>query len=223
MNEKDSLLLNDVTSAARFIHNDPFWLAQVEQIDITADRNFEMTPTIGNHTVKLGNGEDIDKKFHRLFIFYKEVMSKTGFAYDTPTIKEKVTLRDRIIKTDPNKDAYDSRTSSQYLNDKTDVRYMKAVISKPGMLTELASKYHFDLFVFVTQMEIKTNYASCMDIANKIYKREVILHFTVYDKSGTLLVGNFAQSFFPSNSNNAYTISGNCFPQVAQGIIDSLK
>ncbi|MEO8147043.1 MAG: hypothetical protein ABI723_05360 [Bacteroidia bacterium] len=157
-----------------------------------------------------------------LFEDVANVMSKIGFAYDAPTIKEKVSLRDRIIKTDPNKDAYDSRTSAQYLNDKTELRYMKAVISKPELLNELAAKYHFDLFVFVTQMEIKTNYASCIDIANKIYKREVMLHFTIYDSTGKLIAGNFAKTFFPSNENNANKIIGQCFPQLAEGILESV-
>jgi cell division protein FtsQ len=76
---KDSLLLSQVRKMAGFISNDPFWMAQVAQIDITEEGIFEMTPVVGNHTVKLGNGEDIDKKFHRLMVFYKQVLSKTGF------------------------------------------------------------------------------------------------------------------------------------------------
>lgn len=76
---KDSMLLNDVRTTANYIINDPFWMAQVAQIDITPERTFEMVPVVGNHTVKLGNGENIDKKFHRLMVFYKQVLSKTGF------------------------------------------------------------------------------------------------------------------------------------------------
>lgn len=76
---KDSLLLNDVRVTANFIINDPFWMSQVAQIDITPDRNFEMVPVVGNHLVKLGNGENIAEKFRRLMIFYKQVLSKTGF------------------------------------------------------------------------------------------------------------------------------------------------
>lgn len=77
--EKDKLLLADIKATAEFILNDAFWMAQVAQINITGDRNFEMTPTVGNHIVKLGDGEDIENKFHRLFVFYKEILSKTGF------------------------------------------------------------------------------------------------------------------------------------------------
>ena len=76
---KDSLLLNDVRTTANFIVNDPFWMAQVAQVDINSDGTFEMIPVVGNHTVKLGDGNDINKKFHRLMVFYKQVLSKTGF------------------------------------------------------------------------------------------------------------------------------------------------
>ena len=79
LSAKDSLLLNDVRTMANFIVNDPFWMAQVAQIDIAADKTFEMTPVVGNHTVKLGDGNEMDKKFHRLMVFYKQVLSKTGF------------------------------------------------------------------------------------------------------------------------------------------------
>jgi cell division protein FtsQ len=79
ISKRDSALLRDVRSAAGFILNDPFWMSQVAQIDITRERNFEMIPVVGNHTVLLGNGENIERKFHRLFVFYKNVLSQTGF------------------------------------------------------------------------------------------------------------------------------------------------
>jgi cell division protein FtsQ len=79
LNAKDSMLLQEVRTTANFIISDPFWMAQVAQLDIAEDGTFEMTPVVGNHTVKLGSGENIDKKFHRLMVFYKQVLSKTGF------------------------------------------------------------------------------------------------------------------------------------------------
>ena len=79
LSSKDSLLLLDVRHTAEFILNDPFWMVQTSQIDIVQQHNFEMIPTIGNHLVRLGNGENIEKKFHRLFVFYTQVLTKTGF------------------------------------------------------------------------------------------------------------------------------------------------
>ena len=79
MDAKDSTLLYGIKNTAQYIIKNPFWMAQVEQLDITPQYTFEMVPTIGNHIVKLGDGNGIDKKFHRLFVFYKEILSKTGF------------------------------------------------------------------------------------------------------------------------------------------------
>lgn len=76
---KDSVLLDQVRVTANYIRNDPFWMAQVAQVDITTDRQFEMIPVVGDHVVKLGNGDQIDKKFRRLFVFYQQILSKTGF------------------------------------------------------------------------------------------------------------------------------------------------
>ncbi|HEU5166840.1 MAG TPA: hypothetical protein VFU29_14925 [Chitinophagaceae bacterium] len=81
---KDSLLLDDVKNIAAYISNDRFWMSQVAQIDITPERNFELSPVVGNHLIKLGNGKDIQKKFNRLMIFYKQVLAEKGFdAYST--------------------------------------------------------------------------------------------------------------------------------------------
>ncbi len=79
MNAADSALMNNVRVTANYIIHDPFWMSQVAQIDITPERNFEMVPVVGNHLVKLGDGENIPQKFNRLMIFYKQVLSKTGF------------------------------------------------------------------------------------------------------------------------------------------------
>ncbi|MGB3006111.1 MAG: hypothetical protein WBC06_06365, partial [Chitinophagaceae bacterium] len=64
---------------ANYIFKNPFWQSQVAQIDITPEGTFEMIPVVGNHTVKLGDGENISNKFRRLMVFYKQVLSKTGF------------------------------------------------------------------------------------------------------------------------------------------------
>lgn len=79
LNTADSALLNEVKGTANYIINHPFWMSQVAQIDITPERNFEMVPVVGNHLVKLGNGEHMEQKFNRLMVFYKQVLSKTGF------------------------------------------------------------------------------------------------------------------------------------------------
>jgi cell division protein FtsQ len=75
----DSPLLADIKAVANFILNDSFWMAQIEQIDVTSGGTFELTPVIGNQVIEFGDGTDYKAKFERLFIFYKEVLTKTGF------------------------------------------------------------------------------------------------------------------------------------------------
>ena len=79
LNSKDSALLRDITGLTQYINGDAFWQAQIAQIDITSNRTFELIPVIGNHVVRIGTIDDLDEKFHRLFLFYKQVMTKTGF------------------------------------------------------------------------------------------------------------------------------------------------
>ncbi len=79
MTSRDSSLLHAIAVTAGFINNNPFWTAQVAQIDINTEGEFEMVPVVGNHTVKLGKGDHIEAKFNRLYVFYKNILSKTGF------------------------------------------------------------------------------------------------------------------------------------------------
>ena len=82
LSKPDSALLASVKQLAVFVNEDEFWKAQVAQVDITP-AGFEVIPTIGNHTVVLGKGEDYQQKFDRLFSFYKQVWTKVGLnAYE---------------------------------------------------------------------------------------------------------------------------------------------
>jgi len=79
----DSALMQDVKLVAQFVQHNEFWNSQVAQLDIINCGfncwQFEMVPVVGNHTVRLGNAENLEEKFSRLFTFYKQVLSKSGF------------------------------------------------------------------------------------------------------------------------------------------------
>ena len=77
--QKDSLLLDDVKTVAQFVSVDSFWSAQVSAVDITPEKNFEIIPVVGNNILRIGGAENLEQKFHRLFLFYNRVLSKTGF------------------------------------------------------------------------------------------------------------------------------------------------
>jgi hypothetical protein len=163
----------------------------------------------------LNDGDSIPSLNDALISIY----SKTGYRYDKPMpLTFHPENADSVKKDKKNmlqKNAHDSRIATQYLTANGDAQYMNAVISKPGVLTDLYNQYGTDIFIFINQLEIKTNYKSCLDIANKIYRREVMVHFSIFDKNGKQLAGTYSMSFFPSDSNNAYDIMKNCFPDIA--------
>jgi hypothetical protein len=156
-----------------------------------------------------------------------KILGSTGYRYEKAIpITPKPIDDNRVIiksKNDDPKNHIDSKTASQYIPVKKDALYMQAIVNKPEKLfEELYNQYQTDIFVFITQFDIKTNYSSCMDIANKIYRREVMVHFTVYNKQGNLLAGSYATAFFPSNSNEPNKIMGDCFPEIARYVAGCL-
>lgn len=76
---KDSALLREVHEVATLIQQDEFLMALIDQVDITADRTFEMIPKLGNNIIAFGNAENAAAKFNKLKLFYKEVMVKSGW------------------------------------------------------------------------------------------------------------------------------------------------
>ena len=84
----DSLLLNNIKKLSLYILADSFWMAQIDQVDITKDNTFEMIPKIGNQLILFGNADNYQEKFHYLFLFYKNVLSKVGWnKYSTISVE----------------------------------------------------------------------------------------------------------------------------------------
>lgn len=79
LKKEDSLLYQQISAMARYIAVDSFWNAQVEQVVITGDRKFEVIPKLGDHVIVFGEGTDIEKKFAKLLLFYREGLSKAGW------------------------------------------------------------------------------------------------------------------------------------------------
>ncbi len=71
-------LLDDVWQISKRIEADTFLNAQIVQIYITADRQFQMIPRVGDHLINLGDISDLDEKLHKLIIFYKDGLNRTG-------------------------------------------------------------------------------------------------------------------------------------------------
>ena len=51
-------------------------MAQIEQVACTAQKQFIMYPQIGDHSIILGDGNNLDAKFRKLYIFIKRYLQK---------------------------------------------------------------------------------------------------------------------------------------------------
>lgn len=74
----DSALLDGIVNLAQFIQADSFWMAQIAQVNINGQSNFELIPMVGNQLILLGDADVLDKKFHRLNAFYQQVLLQQG-------------------------------------------------------------------------------------------------------------------------------------------------
>jgi cell division protein FtsQ len=80
--------IDEVFHVADFIYHHDFWNAQIEQIYVNAAGEIELIPRVGNQNIILGNSEMLEKKFNKLFLFYREGLNKTGWnKYKTINLK----------------------------------------------------------------------------------------------------------------------------------------
>lgn len=81
LSKPDSVLLKDIVKIGVFVLADSFWMAQVAQVDIEPGRQYELIPVVGDHVVSIGNADDLDAKFNRLYTFYKQAWLQKGIHY----------------------------------------------------------------------------------------------------------------------------------------------
>lgn len=76
---QDSALLCEIKLMATFIGSKPFWMAQIEQVNISGARTFELIPKLGNQLIRFGSADNYKEKFRKLMVFYKKVQARTGW------------------------------------------------------------------------------------------------------------------------------------------------
>jgi cell division protein FtsQ len=89
LSKPDSLVLDDIKQIARHISADSFMNEQTAQINITPQRTYEITPVVGDQVIRLGNAENLDKKFAKLLAFYQQVWSRDFERYSVIDVQYK--------------------------------------------------------------------------------------------------------------------------------------
>lgn len=66
-------------SLLQYIEKDPFWSAQLAHMDIDPKGKVSFLTQVGDQRIEFGKPVQVEEKFKRLFIFYKEVMPVVGW------------------------------------------------------------------------------------------------------------------------------------------------
>lgn len=101
-------------------------------------------------------------------------------------------------------------------------RFMHAELRHPEVLKEIYQIYQTDLFLFINQFELKTNYEHCLDRATSNYVREASIHYSLYDVNGRFIDGNVFTVQFDSKSRKLQDIISENFPQLCMAAAGGL-
>lgn len=74
-----SMINEGLFELASYLNSDPFWDAQIDQIQVWSLRNIELVPRIGDHKIFIGNSEDLEWKFRKLRALYETALPVVGW------------------------------------------------------------------------------------------------------------------------------------------------
>jgi cell division protein FtsQ len=81
--------LPDIYKLSNYIYHDPFWRAQITQVYMDSAKDFCLVPRVGNQRIIFGDASDIDQKFNKLWVLYREGLNSTGKWNEYSTINLK--------------------------------------------------------------------------------------------------------------------------------------
>jgi cell division protein FtsQ len=80
----------DAFRLVTFIQEDRFWNAQIEQVYVNGNYEFELIPRVGSQIIELGDAEDLEEKFGNLKLLYLQGFNKIGWnKYERISLKYK--------------------------------------------------------------------------------------------------------------------------------------
>jgi cell division protein FtsQ len=71
-------LLDDIWQITKRINADTFLCAQIVQVYVTPEKQFQLVPRVGDQIINLGDISDLDAKLKKLLIFYRDGLNHTG-------------------------------------------------------------------------------------------------------------------------------------------------
>jgi cell division protein FtsQ len=80
----DSAFAHNLLAFANFVANNPFWNAQIQQIDVDENKNVEFVVCSDNHLIRFGQLNGYEEKLDNLFVYYKKLNPYYKGANESP-------------------------------------------------------------------------------------------------------------------------------------------
>ncbi|MCU0416039.1 MAG: cell division protein [Cytophagaceae bacterium] len=78
----------------QFIHNQEFWRAMIAQCTLLNNGDVVLLPQVGDYTIQFGKPTDLEEKFRKIEIFYKDILPSKGWdRYHSVNVK----FKDQLI------------------------------------------------------------------------------------------------------------------------------
>jgi len=163
----------------------------------------------------MSDNEGDDKKELR------EFYAQAGYSYLEPVGKGVGKAVDK------KKGLFEKKTTEEkaplYITTRGDDKFMNAAVTDKENFKGLLSVNGCNYAVSINQFEIKTNYSSCIDLSRKLYRRELIIHYSIWDANAKLIGGNFLVVYFPSDVNKPQEIVDKTFKSIAEAFLVQFK
>jgi len=117
----------------------------------------------------------------------------------------------------------DTITTKDIKKLKKESKYINVQINDQYLISDLSKKYNADYVIFLNEFDIKTHADDCLNLALQIYRRDLKVHYSIFDKTGKQVYGDVAVAYFDSNSNDVREISEKNFPVISGYILESFK
>ena len=182
------------------------------------------------------------KKYYQPFSFYSiepgEAKQELGYIYNSIGYKYELVPKEEVVekenvakkvfnklkKKEKEEEYLEAKVHNGEIISQVDNRekYMKAVLSNEKLLTNLNKRYETKYYIFINELDIKKGADDVYQASEELYKREVKVHYTIYDLNGKEMSSGAIKTRFPSGQNDVDKIIKGQFPLIAQRIVEKL-
>ena len=151
----------------------------------------------------------------------REFYAQAGYSYMEPVGKGVGKAIDK------KKGLFEKKTTEEkaplYITTRGDDKFLNAAVTNSEFFKGLLSANGCNYAVSINQFEIKTNYSSCIDLSRKLYRRELIIHYSIWNANAKLISGNFLVVYFPSDVNKPQELVEKTYKSIAEALLQQVK